>query len=422
MRPRNKKEIRIMALSGQLRPLTIAQQKWAFSSTIEHFGYRLKTRKTVCMDCGHEWIEERNGIVRCPHCGAILEIKDTKERVLKDKSYFNVITTKEEYQIVRCYMMLVEMRKGIKARPAFLEVCQYWIAPDGTKTVVGLQRSLGGYYIDTFIFGSPLEIRRDNEAFQRISDEWVYPRIKVTDILRRNGFKSTCHAINPVDLFHQLLTNPQAETLMKEGEIQLLRHLIRYPKEVSKYWNSIKVARRNGYEFDNVPMWFDYVKMLETMGKDLNSPKLVAPQDLKAAHDEYVDKVNRQRRKKQQEKERQEAIKDKEQFEQMKSRFFGLTMTDGSIRLHTLDSIEEYFEVGTRNHICCGSSKYYLKPQSLVMVAYIGNEQVATVEISLTNYSVLQCRAFANGVCEYTEQIASIIANNTNLIAERKAA
>lgn len=120
MRPRNKKEIRIIALSGQLRPLTVAQQKWAFSSTIEHFGYRLKSRKTVCMDCGHEWIEERNGIVRCPNCGAILNIKDTKERVLKDKSYFNVMTTKEEYQIVRCYMMLVEMRKGIKARPAFL--------------------------------------------------------------------------------------------------------------------------------------------------------------------------------------------------------------------------------------------------------------------------------------------------------------
>ena len=46
------------------------------------------------------------------------------------------------------------------------------------------------------------------------------------------------------------------------------------------------------------------VQMLERMGRDLNSPSLIAPKDLKHAHDEYVEKVNRQRRKEQREKER----------------------------------------------------------------------------------------------------------------------
>lgn len=39
----------------------------------------------------------------------------------------------------------------------------------GFTTVVGLQRTLG-HYIDSFAFGSPLEIRRDNDAFQHIAD------------------------------------------------------------------------------------------------------------------------------------------------------------------------------------------------------------------------------------------------------------
>ena len=174
------------------------------------------------------------------------------------------------------WMLLSEMRKGAKAKPAYLEIGQYWIDPQGRKTVIGLQRTLGGYYFDTFALCSPFEIRRDNEAFWRIADEWVYPRVKVTDTIKRNGFKGSCHHIHPVTLFQELLTNPKAETLMKANDIELLRYLCArpaYKSDIDKYWNTIKIAKRNGYEFKDVRMWFDYIKMLERMGKDLNSPR-----------------------------------------------------------------------------------------------------------------------------------------------------
>jgi len=61
------------------------------------------------------------------------------------------------------FLMIVEMRKGMKVKPAYLEIGSYWIDCKGNTTVVGLQRTLG-HYIDSFAFGSPLEIRRDNEA------------------------------------------------------------------------------------------------------------------------------------------------------------------------------------------------------------------------------------------------------------------
>lgn len=421
MKPRNKKQQHIVELSGRLRPLTTLQKQWALNSTINHYGYRLKSGMCTCMICGHEWLETRNGMCLCPECGTQIEIKDTKERVIRDKSYFNVITTMEGYQVIRMFLMIVEMRKGMKAKPAYLEIGSYWIDPKGVKTVVGLQRTLG-YYIDSFAFGSPLEIRSDNDAFNHIADQWVYPRIKVTDTIKRNGFKGSCHHIHPVTLFQQLLSNPKAETLMKSNDIELLRYLCHNSEEVDKYWNTIKIAKRNGYKVTDAKMWFDYIKMLERMGRDLNSPTLIAPKDLKHAHDEYVEKVNRQRVKEQREANRKKAEADQAEFEKLKGRFIGLTMTDGTIRLHTLDSVAEYYDEGTKQHICVGSSGYYLKPETLVFTATMDGKTIATVEISLKDYSIIQCRAFANGICEYAEQIADIINANKKMIAMRKRA
>lgn len=421
MKPRNKKQQHIVELSARLRPLTTPQMQWALNSTINHYGYRLKSGMCTCMKCGHEWLETRNGMCLCPECGTQIEIKDTKERVIRDKSYFNVITTMEGYQVIRMFLMIVEMRKGMKAKPAYLEIGSYWIDPKGVKTVVGLQRTLG-YYIDSFAFGSPLEIRSDNDAFNHIADQWVYPRIKVTDTIKRNGFKGSCHHIHPVTLFQQLLSNPKAETLMKSNDIELLRYLCHNSEEVDKYWNTIKIAKRNGYKVTDAKTWFDYIKMLERMGRDLHSPSLVAPKDLKYAPDEYVGKVNRQRVKEQREANRRKAEADQAKFEELKGLFIGLTMTDGTIRLHTLDSIADYYEEGTKQHICVGSAGYYLKDDTLVFTATMGGKTIATVEISLKDYSIIQCRAFANKVCEYTEQIAGIINANKKMIAERNRA
>ena len=421
MKPRNKKQQHIVELSGRLRPLTTPQKHWALNNTINHYGYRLKSGMCTCLKCGHEWLEPRNGMCLCPKCGTRIEIKDTKERVIREKSYFNVITTIGEYQVIRMFLMMVEMRKGMKAKPAYLEIGQYFIDPNGGKTIVGLQRTLG-HYIDSFAFGSPLEIRSDNEAFWRIADEWVYPRIKVTDTIERNGFKNSTYHIHPVKLFQQLLTNPKAETLMKSGDVELLRYLCHHTDDVDRYWNTIKIAKRSGYKFEDVGMWFDYIKMLERMGRDLNSPSLIAPKDLKAAHDIYVAKVNRRRIKEQREKERQQAIADKAKFEELKSRYFGLAMTDGEIEIHSIDTIDDYYKIGEKQSICCGTAKYFLKENTLTLTAYIGNKQIATVEISLKDFSILQCRAFGNGICEYTKQIECIINANKKMIAERKRA
>ena len=423
MKPRNKKQERILALSGQLRPLSKAQMQWALNYTINHFAYRLKNGKAVCLKCGHEW-NASEGVCRCPHCGISLEVKTTKERVRKDKSYFNIITAKGGYQVIRMFLMSVELRKGMVAEPSFQEIGQYWLDENGTATVVGLKRTIG-WYVDSFDYCSKLELRRDNDAFQFIADQWVYPRIKVTDTIKRNGFDGHTYDINPLTLFKELLTNPKAETLMKSGDVEMLRYLCHSPfnaDEIDFYWKSIKVAKRAGFEFEDAQMWMDYIKMLERMGKDLHSPVLVAPQDLQTAHDLYSAKVERQRIKAQREEDRKKAEADEAKFEELKGRYIGLVMTDGEIVVHTLNSVAEYYDEGSRQHICVASARYYLKENSLVLTATIKGQTIATIEISLSDYSIIQCRAFANKVCKYQDRIAKIIRDNTKIIAERKRA
>ena len=421
MRPRNLREKHIVELNGRLRPLTTPQMNWALNSTINHYGYRLKSGMCTCMKCGHEWLETRNGMCLCPECGTRIEIKDTKERVIRDKSYFNVITTKEDYQVVRMFLMIVEMRKGMKANPAYLEIGSYWIDRKGNTTVVGMQRTLG-HYIDSFAFGSPLEIRRDNEAFQRISDEWVYPHIKVTDTIKRNGFKGSCHHIHPVTLFQELLTNPKAETLMKSNEIELLRYLCYRPTnkaDIKTYWNTIKIANRNGYKVNNSQMWIDYIKMLERWGRDIQPPKYICPAILQEEHDRYVRKFQTIQEKEKKAEDIRKAQEREASFKEQKEKFFGIRINDGEIEVKVLESVEEYRQEAESQHICLFSAAYDQREDSLIFSARIEGRIIETIEVDLKTLKVVQSRGVCNQNTEYHDRIVNLINANTHLIKER---
>lgn len=421
MKPRNKKQQHIVELSGRLRPLTTPQMNWALNSTVSHYGYRLKSGMCTCMKCGHEWFETSKEICLCPECATQIEIKDTKERVIRDKSYFNVITTIEDYQVVRMFLMIVEMRKGMKVKPAYLEIGQYFIDPKGNKTVVGLQRTLG-YYIDSFAFGSPLEIRCYNEAFQRISDEWVYPRIKVTDTIKRNGFKGSCHNIHPVTLFQELLTNPKAETLMKSNEIELLRYLCssdQRANDIKRYWNTIKIANRNGYKVKDSVMWVDYIKMLERCDKDIQSPKYICPANLQEEHDRYVKKLQTIQDKAKRADDIRKAQEREASFKEQKEKFFGIRINDGEIEVKVLESVEEYRQEAESQHICLFSAAYDQREDSLIFSARIDGRIIETIEVDLKTLKVVQSRGVCNQNTEYHDRIINLINANTHLIKER---
>ena len=302
------------------------------------------------MDCGHSWLmAEQTEKCSCPKCKAKLQVRQTFARKLPQKQYFNILTTSGEYQVLRMFLLIVEMEKGSKARPYALEIGHYWWNAQGRMAVVAIQRVLG-CYIDTFSFCSPLAIRSDNQAYQHIAYSPLYPEYKTTEILRRNGFDGDFHDIVPTRLIPALLSDPKAETLMKAGQYPMLRYYLQSSFDIGAYWASIKICIRNGYTIEDGSMWRDMIGLLRHFGKDTNSPKYICPSDLKAEHDRLVRKRNTQRERTLLAERMQEAINHEDEYCKLKGVFFGITFTDGTLQVRVLESVTEFAEEGTKLH------------------------------------------------------------------------
>ena len=422
MKPRNKFEKAVLEQSKYLRPITKTQSKWAFRECIDHFAYRLPKGRTTCMDCGHSWVMNKHReTCTCPHCRAKLQVKETYERKLQQKQYFTLLTTCGEFQVLRMFLLIVGMEKGYKAQISIIEIGQYWWNMQGRKAVVAIQRVLG-HYVDTFSYYSPMAIRNDNEAYQHIAYSPIYPKFKVKDTLRRNGFKDNFYGIVPTLLIPALLTDSRVETLLKAGSTDHLRYFLSNKKAFEELWQSYKIAVRNGYEIADISLWSDYVDTLRRLGKDIHNPKYLCPADLKGEHDRRHEELLRQREKEEIEQKQQKAIEEEKRFKELKSKFFGICFTDGTIQVHVLESVQEHLEEGVSMHHCVFSNAYYLKEDSLILSATIEGKRIETIEMSLRTLEVVQSRGVCNKNTEYHEQIVNLVNANRGLISRRMKA
>ena len=422
MKPRNKFEKAVLEQSKHLCPITKTQSKWAFRECIDHYAYRLPKGRTTCMDCGHSWVMDKHrDTCTCPHCRAKLQVKETYERKLQQKQYFTILTTCGEFQVLRMFLLIVGMEKGYKAQTSIIEIGQYWWNMQGRKAVVAIQRVLG-HYVDTFSYYSPMAIRNDNEAYQHIVYSPIYPKFKVTDILRRNGFKDNFYGIVPTQLIPALLTDSRVETLLKAGRTDHLRYFFGNKKAFEELWQSYKIAVRNGYEIADISLWSDYVDTLRRLGKDIHNPKYLCPTDLKGEHDRRHEELLRQREQVEIRQKQKKAMEDEKRFKELKSKFFGICFTDGTIQVHVLESVQEHLEEGVSMHHCVFSNAYYLKEDSLILSATIEGKRIETIEVSLQTLEVVQSRGVCNKNTEYHEQIVNLVNANRGLISRRMKA
>ncbi len=360
MRAKTRLQHKVVTANGRLLPQTKKQELWAFRQCISHYAYRTKNGGTTCMDCGYQWNESNKKVCRCPHCGARLEILDTKCRTFKDKAYYSTLATQDGLQVQRVFLMNANFRKGKKAEYYSMEIARYWVDDNGKTEITALKRTLG-HYADTFVLDGCLELRRDNYVYRRIADCKVYPYYSATPKLRRNGLQGSLADIEPTRLIEALLTDSRAETMFKAGR--------------------------------------------KTCGKDIHNAHYVCPLDLKAEHDRYQERARIIQEREEREKQRKKAKENEERFKELKSKFFGLSFTDGLIVVSVLESVDDYYKEGNALHHCVGQCEYYLKPQSLVFSVRIENQRIETIELSLETFKVLQSRGLCNKATEYHDRI-----------------
>ena len=420
MKPRNKFEKAVLALSTRLCPITKAQHQWAFRECIDHFAYRLPKGRTTCMDCGYSWtLEQPIDTCTCPQCRASLQVKTTRARKLQQKHYFTLLTTcGGAYQVLRMFLLVVGMEKGCRAKSSVIEIGHYWWNDAGRQALVAIQRTFG-HYIDSFSFCSPMAIRNDSEAYRYVAYSQIYPKLKVTNTLYRNGFNREFHGIAPTQLIPALLTDSRAETMMKAGRYKDLRHLLSRGKGLDNYWNSYKLTLRHHYIISDIVLWCDYVDMLKRLGKDIHNPKYICPSDLRGEHDKRETELRRQREREAMERKREKAMADEARFRELKSKFFGIRFTDGTIQVHVLESVQEYIDEGAELHHCLFSNEYYLKESSLILSATIEGKRIETIEVSLDTLQVIQSRGVCNQNTPYHDQIVNLVNAHHQLIRQR---
>lgn len=422
MKPKNKFQQSVVEASKRLPKLTETQVQWAYRNCIEHVGRRLKNGVITCTECAHSWTDKTTDKhCTCPQCNTKLMVADTKKRTFNDYEYLCIVTACEGFQVLRFIYVECDAKAGEKARYFHSEVVQRWIAPNGKYASRARLRPMG-YFVDTWCFGSDLEIRPDKPLYN-VNPTCVYPRMKLISEIKRSGFKGDFYDLTPFDLFHCLLSENKAETLLKAKQTDLFRYFaLHTSRNINDYWTSIRIGIRNGYTVKDATAWCDYIDLLRFFGRDLHNAKYVCPADLNAEHDRYVSRKNEWYEQQHREKAKRKALDDEARFQEMKSKFFGIHFSDGLIQIRVLESVHEIMSEGDAMHHCVFTNSYHLKPDSLILSACINGERVETIEISLSRLQVLQCRGVCNQNTEFHDRIIKLVQKNIPLIQKRIAA
>lgn len=415
MKPRNKFQRRVYDLSCQLPKLSAEQKDWAKRACLKHIGYRRKDGYTYCLDCGHDWKGSLDAkTCNCPKCGTKLKLETTRKLNLDQKHIrFAIIDVREEFQIVRIFEIFSYHKTGEKRNIWMQEIIQQFIIPGGKHQFVARQRNRS-WYADNF-YGY-MEIRDSSNWNDKYTPglDYVYPKMKVLPVYRRNGFKTGTFGVAPFPIFKKLYDDSYLETLLKAKQYSLFREraIGNNSYKISQYWASIKICIRNNYRVPDASIWFDHLELLRQANKDLRSPKYVCPPDLIKTHNKMVAKRERERRRMELERKKRDIEEAEKLYKEQKAAFLGLVFTDANITVKMLESVQEFIEEGEKHKHCVFGNSYYRRKDSLIFSARVGKKPVETVEFSLSEMRVVQSRGLQNQPSEYNKQILKVVGKN----------
>lgn len=427
MKPKTELQKKAIALSAKLPPITDKQRQWAIDHIFKTNNGFLRKKKTWCGECGHEWKSDnsllKNTIVdvECPNCGKILKLKRHDKRDHDERWYYTIYDKSGEFQVIRHFVVIKTCCVGYQSFFEVNECVQNWISPDGKVVYIARNTFWCNGCYDMWVFSSGMEVRGTPSVEQKydIDAAYVYPYKKYIPELKRNGFTGKLYGISPCKMMSAILSNPMSETLLKAGQISLLKHSISYPEDIKKYWPSIKICIRNNCVVMDTSIYIDYLELLEYFGKDLRNAKYVCSNNMKKEHDRLSRKKHKIKQEEAKKEKAKKALENEDKFRKLKGCFFGISFSDDLITVKVLESVKEYMDEGEDMHHCVFSNEYYLKPKSLILTAIIGDKHVATIELSLETFNVKQCRAKCNEKSEYSDRIITLVNKNIGLIRSR---
>lgn len=413
MKPRNKTEIEVLALSSKLPLLSDKQRAWAISKcTSEQDAYRWSNRTS--------------------------------------RGSFYLACTFRGWQVLRYFQVFVKYRyHKITDRIIFKECMQQWMK-DGSYVFLAKHRR-SGYYSDAFCEFSPMEVR-NNTCYGMLGDprllgwDGVYIaslqrkyKYALQDFKKKVDFDNILRAVN---------AHPYNETLMRK-DLETWK-ACQYHGAIFDHqlMCAVKVVIRHkkaSYLYDS--LWWDMIDSLRYMKKDLHNPAYICPEQLQKAHDYWLSLALSRKKKMSdrmtklrqiQEEKRQlayieeQARREEENKKRAKSiariyvakrkPFFDIDITDGVIHVKVLKTVDEFFEEGKEMHHCVFSNRYYdvcERPNCLILSATVNGQRMETIEIDLSTLKIIQCQGKYNQNSPFHDAILKLVENNSWQIESR---
>jgi DNA-directed RNA polymerase subunit RPC12/RpoP len=421
MKPRTKQEHEIERLAKTMPPIIEKHIVQAKEKCYPPEAWQMgRDFGCFCTECGKEFDSEaRDGEVICPHCGRTLTVLRTRRQHLKEYKMFAVVTVHQGWQVVR-YIELWKQINRFGVHPIafdWCEVAQVWINDEGESRARAVSISYN-FYRSSFRYNTPLQIRQKEKTYDFIPSG-VYSPQRILPVARRNGYDGHVGKDSPSFVIKLLLTNTYYETLYKAGYRQFLSDT----KEINAIrlnWPSLKICMRQHYKPSDAGIWYDMMRNLRKLELDERNPHYVCPKDLRAMHDEMERRLTAKRNKEAEEKRRAELRKDQALLDK-KHMYFGICFGNDKVKVTVLSSMYEYEEEGKKMHHCVFTNRYCAKKDSLILSAKDAKgERLATIELSLKSYKVIQCRAAFNKEPERYDEIVKLVESHAGAFRKAK--
>jgi hypothetical protein len=342
--------------------------------------------------------------------------KDYKRVYKKGLTYYLILERCKEYQVIRYYY---------KNTRSLFEFMQIWLNEE-TKVVLAKNRWIG---VDSWIRDSEMTVKDWLKPYYNYSYLGGVDRIgwsgcfirSLLPSLKKRGLKTSTHGIHPYKLCCSLLANNRLETLFKLKQYLLVHHFGQSYYQLSdEVWQSIRVALRHGYHWDNsqeINDWCCMLHDLEFLGLDTHSPHYICPANLAEAHQHWMERV----RKIRDEEERKMEMKSVEEFEDTfranREQFYGMTFSKGNVTIQIIPTAMGIKEEGEAMHHCVGG--YYNQLNSLILSAKVDGKRMETIEVNLTTYKIVQSRGLQNKSTNYHNTIVHLMKQGLPEIRKR---
>lgn len=433
MKPRTKEQEQIVKWSNELHSQpTTKQAAYARRHCFEEVA--LESRGTcLCTACKHTWRVKDTSAnkQKCPHCGRELKVKPNR-RQITEKTYFTVLTTKANMQVVVWYLVTRTIGRD-KNVLRFAHVGSEWIRQDGKCFSVELPRFTMCWEKDRWITGAALELRR-NSIFSRLLSSSASFYSRVLPLARRNGWKPN-HDFDGYDtgVISNLLANKSFESWYKIGHYGMCWRWLclecnyrngdtTKPVVSDGEQTLIKLANRKHVVFDTTDKlndYLDYLKDLEYMNQDIHNPRILFPDDFQSAHQALSERARKRRHREAVVAQRQHNIELMERkakkdlqtkmwINKYTQGFGDMHLTSGDFTILPLVSMDDFECEAAHMHHCIAT--YYGKLDTLLLSIEHNGKKCETAEINLLGAGrIIQCRGVNNQPSDYHDDIVHIL-------------